>query len=118
MAHDAIGNSFSLRITPLSEGGRGVKFLRHALARLAPQAPLPISLSGAETKSWSCIMAPIDLTLDEILADPIVRRLMERDGVDEAEVRGLSDYVRRRRGPQISPRDHDRLAEETHSFMR
>jgi hypothetical protein len=43
-------------------------------------------------------MAPCDLTLDEILADPIVRRLMERDGVDEAEVRGLSDYVRRRRG--------------------
>ncbi|GLK50015.1 hypothetical protein GCM10017620_29890 [Brevundimonas intermedia] len=63
-------------------------------------------------------MAPCDLTLDEILADPIVRRLMERDGVDEAEVRGLSNYVRRRRGPQINHRDRDRLGEESHSFMR
>ncbi|MFN7128102.1 MAG: hypothetical protein ACK4OJ_03465 [Brevundimonas sp.] len=57
-------------------------------------------------------MAPCDLTLDEILADPIVRRLMERDGVDEAEVRGLSDYVRRRRGPQFRPHAPGRIADE------
>ncbi len=62
-------------------------------------------------------MAPYDLTLDEMLADPIVRRLMERDGVAEADVRGLSDYVRRRRGPQSNLRTPDRIAEEPRAFM-
>jgi hypothetical protein len=61
-------------------------------------------------------MTPYDLTLDEMLADPIVRRLMERDGVAEAEVRGLSDYVRRRRGPQSRSPAPDRIDEEPRVF--
>lgn len=35
------------------------------------------------------------LTLDQMLADPIVRRLMERDGVEEIQVRRLMDRMRR-----------------------
>ncbi|WP_395945809.1 hypothetical protein [Brevundimonas sp.] len=61
-------------------------------------------------------MAPYDLTLDEMLADPMVRQLMDRDGVAEAQVRGLSDHVRRRRGPQFGPRTPGRIAQEPRSF--
>ncbi|MFN6980989.1 MAG: hypothetical protein ACK4NU_03595 [Brevundimonas sp.] len=48
-------------------------------------------------------MVPYDLTLDEILADPMVRQLMHRDGVAEAQIRGLADHVRRRPGPRFGP---------------
>ena len=61
-------------------------------------------------------MAPYDLTLDEMLADPMVRQLMDRDGVAEAQVRSLSDHVRRRRGPQLGPRAPDQVAEDSRSF--
>ncbi|NBB63771.1 hypothetical protein GVN18_31380 [Pseudomonas sp. ODNR1LW] len=61
-------------------------------------------------------MPPYDLTLDEMLKDPIMRRLMERDGVDESEVRGLSDYVRRRRGPKKPPRASGLIDEEPPVF--
>jgi hypothetical protein len=52
-----------------------------------------------------------------MLSDPIVRRLMERDGVAEAEVRGLSDYVRRRRGPQNRSPTPARIGEEPRVFI-
>jgi hypothetical protein len=39
---------------------------------------------------------PREPSLDEILAEPIVRRLMERDGADEAGLRRLADEVRER----------------------
>ena len=64
-------------------------------------------------------MAPYDLTLNEMLADPIVRQLMNRDGVGEEQVRDLSQHVRRRRpkvGPQISSDAAWRIAEEPRSF--
>ena len=34
-----------------------------------------------------------ELTLDEMLADPIVQLLMKRDGVDETDVRRLMDRL-------------------------
>lgn len=34
-------------------------------------------------------MLACELTLDEMLAEPIVKLLMDRDGVDEAELRSL-----------------------------
>ncbi|WAC58590.1 hypothetical protein [Brevundimonas sp. SL130] len=61
-------------------------------------------------------MAAYDLTLEEMLADPIVRRLMERDGVVEAEVRGLADYVRRRRSASFNLRSPSRIAEESRAL--
>lgn len=61
-------------------------------------------------------MTPYDLTLDQMLADPMVRQLMDRDGVGEAQVRGLSDHVRRRRGPSYGPRHPGRVAPEPRSF--
>ncbi len=62
-------------------------------------------------------MTSYDLTLDEMLKDPIVRRLMERDGVAESEVRGLSDYVRRRRAPQNRSPTPERVDEEPRVFI-
>ena len=41
-------------------------------------------------------MRTTEPTLDDLLAEPIVRLLMQRDGVDEAELRALVDRVRRR----------------------
>jgi hypothetical protein len=38
-----------------------------------------------------------ELTLDQILADPIIRAVMQRDGVSEARVRELMEGVRRSR---------------------
>lgn len=61
-------------------------------------------------------MTSYDLTLDEMLSDPIVRRLMERDGVAEAEVRGLSAYVRRRRGRSVRPQEPYRVDDEPRVF--
>lgn len=34
-------------------------------------------------------------TLDEILSDPIIRLIMERDGVDETSMRGQMDRIQR-----------------------
>jgi hypothetical protein len=43
-------------------------------------------------------MAPeTELTLDEMLADPIVHLMMRRDGVEEAHVRDLVRHVAHRR---------------------
>ncbi len=39
-------------------------------------------------------MRQAELTLDEMLADEIVRLVMARDGVSEAQVRGVLDRVR------------------------
>jgi hypothetical protein len=41
-------------------------------------------------------MRPTEPTLDEMLADPIVRLLMLRDGVRETDVRGLVERLRHR----------------------
>lgn len=38
-----------------------------------------------------------ELTLDQMLDDPIVRQLMARDGVAEADLRALAARVRPRR---------------------
>lgn len=38
-----------------------------------------------------------ELTLDQMLADPIVRLLMKRDGVEDAEIRQLVEGLRARR---------------------
>ncbi|MBA4806141.1 hypothetical protein [Brevundimonas sp.] len=62
-------------------------------------------------------MTPYDLTLDEMLADPMVRQLMDRDGVMEDQIRRLSDHVRRRPGPAAGPRGSDLMAaREPRSF--
>jgi len=45
-------------------------------------------------------------TLDELLAEPAVRLLMSRDGVDEAALRRLAAEIRERaaqRGPAPTP---------------
>jgi hypothetical protein len=39
-----------------------------------------------------------ELTLDQMLADPIVRLLMARDGVAEADLRALAARIRPDRG--------------------
>lgn len=45
-------------------------------------------------------MAPeAELSLDDMLADPIVHLVMRRDGVDEAEVRALIRRLARRLRP-------------------
>jgi hypothetical protein len=41
---------------------------------------------------------------------------MERDGVVEAEVRGLADYVRRRRSASFNLRSPSRIAEESRAL--
>lgn len=57
-----------------------------------------------------------ELTLDQMLDDPIVRQLMARDGVQEEEVRSLSVHVvRRRSGP--APAAPARLSPEPRSFV-
>jgi hypothetical protein len=40
----------------------------------------------------------MELTLDEMLADPIVRLVMRRDGVGEAEVRRVMARMKAGRG--------------------
>lgn len=52
-----------------------------------------------------------DLTLDQMLDDPIVRQLMARDGVVEADLRALAARVRPRRGAGLA-----RLEPEPRSF--
>lgn len=56
-----------------------------------------------------------ELTLDEMLADPIVRQLMARDGVAEAELRGLAVHVR---GRPLAPEwaVERRVVEEPRSY--
>jgi hypothetical protein len=48
-------------------------------------------------------MRPGELTLDQMLADPIVRLVMLRDGVEEAEIRALFRGIRHRRANASSP---------------
>lgn len=55
-----------------------------------------------------------ELTLDQMLNDPIVRLLMARDGVAEADLRGLAARIRSRRGPVT--RDAVRVSPEPRSF--
>ncbi len=43
-----------------------------------------------------------ELTLDEMLRDPIVRLLMQRDGVSEGEVRAVMDGADRERGGRFA----------------
>lgn len=44
-----------------------------------------------------------DLTLDELLADPLIRQVMSSDGVEERQVRELMQRVRLRRAPRSVP---------------
>lgn len=55
-----------------------------------------------------------ELTLDQMLDDPIVRLLMARDGVAESDLRGLAAHIRSRRGPRT--KDAVRLTPEPRSF--
>ena len=41
-------------------------------------------------------MPETELNLDEMLADPMVRLVMRRDGVEEAELRALLDRAKER----------------------
>lgn len=59
-------------------------------------------------------MGQLELTLDDMLADPIVRQLMDRDGVAEADVRGLAARFRPR--PALLSAGFDRLPPEPRSF--
>lgn len=55
-----------------------------------------------------------ELTLDQMLDDPIVRLLMARDGVAEADLRGLAARIRPRHGPMT--KDAGRVSPEPRSF--
>ncbi len=37
-----------------------------------------------------------DMTLEELLNEPIIRKLMQRDGVSDGDILRLADQVRRR----------------------
>lgn len=45
-----------------------------------------------------------DMTLDQMLDDPLVRQLMARDGVAESDLRALAARIRPLRGPSQSSR--------------
>ena len=50
--------------------------------------------------------ADTEATLEDLLAEPIVRMLMARDGVAEGELRALIARVaKRRRGGKVAPPD-------------
>lgn len=50
-----------------------------------------------------------ELSLDQMLADPIVQLLMSRDGVAEADVRALMARLRQQRvEPEPTPRRGER----------
>ena len=55
-----------------------------------------------------------ELTLDQMLDDPIVRLLMARDGVAEADLRSLAAHFRSRGGPRT--KDAVRIGPEPRSF--
>ena len=55
-----------------------------------------------------------DMTFDQMLDDPIIRQLMARDGVAEADLRALAARVRPRR--DASPTGRPRLEPEPRSF--
>lgn len=59
-------------------------------------------------------MQPTELTLEDMLADSIVRQLMDRDGVAEDELRGLRRYATAR-PPMISTGTV--VADEPQSFQ-
>jgi len=55
-----------------------------------------------------------ELTLDQMLNDPIVRLLMARDGVAEADLRSLVAHIRPRGG--LTAKDAVRIGPEPRSF--
>lgn len=55
-----------------------------------------------------------ELTLDQMLNDRIVRLLMARDGVAEADLRGLAARSRSRRGAMT--KDAAQVSPESRSF--
>lgn len=55
-----------------------------------------------------------ELTLDQMLNDPIVRLLMARDGVEEADLRVLAAHIRSRRDSMTN--DAVRVSPEPRSF--
>lgn len=59
-------------------------------------------------------MQEYEMTLDQMLDDPIVRQLMARDGVAEADLRALAGNVRRRR--PTSPTRSVQVSPEPRSF--
>ncbi len=58
-------------------------------------------------------MRPDDLTLDQMLADPIVRLLMAKDGVADRDIRALAAAVRQRlaQRPRTRAAGQDRVSE-------
>lgn len=55
-----------------------------------------------------------EMTLDQMLDDPIVRQLMARDGVAESELRALAASLKSRR--ESSPATAMRIGPEPRSF--
>ena len=55
-----------------------------------------------------------ELTLDQLLAEPIVQQLMRRDGIDEATTRRLLQQVAAARAPSLA----DTLTRLLHSTVR
>ena len=53
-------------------------------------------MTPQETAAPVCQCARLEPSLDEILDEPIVRRLMARDGVTELALRRLIEQVRER----------------------
>jgi hypothetical protein len=61
-------------------------------------------------------MQPTQPTLDEMLADPMVRLVMRRDGVDESCLRALLRRVRDQRAAAPGPRFSARSNPAVHSL--
>lgn len=55
-----------------------------------------------------------EMTLDQMLEDPIIRQLMARDGVAEADLRALAANVRSR--GQVSPTGSKQAWSEPRTF--
>jgi hypothetical protein len=61
---------------------------RHETAPAAPMSDASVNLGGTTAQR------PSDsLTLDELLADPMVQQLMQRDRTDEASIRRLWQHI-------------------------
>ena len=57
---------------------------------------LGASLSGRSARSFAYCSGGIEPPLDEVMADPIIHRLMARDGVAVDSLNSLIDEVRGR----------------------
>src|SRR3954469_25184345 len=69
------------------------------------ERPRTRELAAVHTRPLCCdfdVKGIGEPTLDELLAEPAVRLLMRRDGVDEAALRQLAAEVRKRRVPRQS----------------